>query len=116
MPRCAEPDLGTVVSGSQARYNSASMVTLRNVLTRGLGIGLVAGVFLFGCQGPDEFFRGDDGGFSGFGGSPPGTGGDTGTGGITSTGGIKGTGGFLATGGVTGTGGKATGGITGTGG
>jgi hypothetical protein len=116
MPRCAESDWCPVVSGSQARYNSASMVTLRNALTRGLGLGLVAGVVLFGCQGPDEFFRGDDGGFSGFGGSPTGSGGDTGTGGFTSTGGITGTGGLLATGGFTGTGGKATGGFTGTGG
>ncbi|HTB61701.1 MAG TPA: hypothetical protein VLC06_27765 [Polyangia bacterium] len=87
------------------------MVTLGNALTRGLGLGLVAGVCLFACQGPEEFFRADDdAGISGFGGSPPGTGGDFGTGGD------KGTGGFDATGGITGTGGRATGGITGAGG
>ena len=99
------------------------MVTLGNALTRGLGLGLLTGVFLFGCQGPDEFLRADEGsGLSGFGGLPPGTGGDTGTGGfVTGTGGIQATGGVTgtggrATGGVTGTGGRATGGITGTGG
>src|SRR4051812_49585156 len=81
------------------------MVTLGNALARGLGLGLLTGVFLFACQGPEEFLRaGDDGGLPGFGGSPPGTGGDTGTGGND------------ATGGVTGTGGRGTGGGIGTGG
>ena len=94
------------------------MVTLGNALTRGLGLGLLGGILLFGCQGPEEFFRADDdGGLSGFGGSPPGTGGDTGTGGfVTGTGGIEATGGITGTGGIRGTGGRATGGITGTGG
>ncbi len=81
-------------------------------MTRGLGLGLLTGLFLFGCQGPDEFLRADeDAGLSGFGGSPLGTGGDRGTGGFG-----VGTGGIEATGGITGTGGRATGGITGTGG
>jgi hypothetical protein len=99
------------------------MVTLRNGLARGLGLGLLTGIFLFACQGPEEFLRaGDDAGLSGLGGSTPGTGGDTGTGGIvTGTGGIEATGGIIgtggrATGGVTGTGGRATGGVTGSGG
>src|SRR6185369_15474319 len=92
------------------------MVTRGSALARGLGLGLLTGVFLIACQGPEEFFRaGDDGGLSGFGGSPLGTGGDTGTGGNEATGGVTGTGG-RATGGVTGTGGRATGGVTGTGG
>jgi hypothetical protein len=92
------------------------MVTRGSALARGLGFGLLTGIFLFACQGPDEFFRaGDDGGLSGFGGSPVGTGGVTGTGGIEATGGVTGTGG-RATGGVTGTGGTHTGGVTGTGG
>jgi hypothetical protein len=97
------------------------MVTLGNALTRGLGLGLVAGVFLFACQGPEEFFRSDDAGVPGFGGSALGAGGDFGTGGGTGTGGIEATGGITgaggrATGGITGTGGRATGGIRGTGG
>jgi hypothetical protein len=93
------------------------MVTLGNALARGLGLTLLAGIFLFACQGPEEFLRdGDDGGLSGFGGSPPGTGGETGTGGFRATGGVTGTGG-RATGGTPGTGGtRATGGVTGTGG
>ena len=68
------------------------MVTLGSALTRGLGVGLLAGIFLFACQGPDEFLRADDdAGLSGFGGSPLGTGGDTGSGGgvVTGTGGIR---------------------------
>jgi hypothetical protein len=99
------------------------MVTLGNALTRGLGVGLVAGVCLFGCQGPEEFLRGGggDADVSGFGGSPPGAGGDFGSGGETGSGGIEATGGITgaggrATGGITGAGGRATGGITGTGG
>jgi hypothetical protein len=99
------------------------MVTLRNALTRGLGVGLVAGVCFFGCQGPEEFLRGggDDADSSGLGGSPPGTGGDFGSGGETGSGGIEATGGITgaggrATGGITGAGGRATGGFTGTGG
>ena len=31
------------------------MVTLGNALARGLGLGLLAGIFLFACQGPEEF-------------------------------------------------------------
>jgi hypothetical protein len=89
------------------------MPPLSNSLTRALAVGLLFGVLLFACQGPEEFFR-TDGGLSGFGGSPPGSGGN-GTGGEVATGGITGTGG-AATGGVTGTGGTHTGGVTGAGG
>jgi hypothetical protein len=100
------------------------VVRLGNALTRGLGLGLglVAGIFLFACQGPEEFFRADDdAGFSGLGGSRPGTGGDFGAGGDTGTGGLEATGGITgaggrATGGLMGTGGGATGGVTGAGG
>ena len=89
------------------------MASPRHSLTRILCVGLLAGMALLACQGPEEFFR-SDGGLSGLGGSPPGSGG-SGSGGKVATGGITGTGG-TATGGITGTGGTATGGITGTGG
>jgi hypothetical protein len=89
------------------------MITPKPPLARGLAVGLLFGILLFACQGPEEFFR-TDGGLSGLGGSPPGAGGN-GTGGEVATGGITGTGG-AATGGITGTGGTHTGGVTGTGG
>ena len=75
-------------AGIPDRDINAAVLTFGNALTRGLGLGLLTGVFLFGCQGPDEFLRADeDAGLSGFGGSR-GTGGDTGTGGF-----VAGTGG-----------------------
>ncbi|HVV17645.1 MAG TPA: hypothetical protein VHH90_10605 [Polyangia bacterium] len=107
------------------------MVTLKGLLARFLGAGLLLGALQLACQGPDEFFRngntltGTGGEGVPTGGSSPGTGGSTSTGGtspgtggtIVSTGGNKGTGGVVSTGGTPGTGGAvSTGGNKGTGG
>jgi hypothetical protein len=72
-----------------------------------------------GCQGPDAYYRGHDGGAAGAhgGGGVIGTAGAQGGGGVTGAGGVRGTGGVTGAGGARGTGGATgSGGTPGTGG